>query len=76
MQQQARLDDVAAAHDRRLSHRNAEAGRAETRKAAANTSKIHAMQHKAGVLSDLAKANPGKGHAELMALYHQLHPAS
>lgn len=76
VQQQALLDDVAAAHDRRMSHRNAEAARAETRKAAENTSKIHALQHKAGVLSDLAKANPGKGHAELMALYHQLHPAS
>lgn len=76
VQQQALLDDVAAAHDRRMSHRSAEAARAETRKAAENTSKIHALQHKAGILSDLAKANPGKGHADLMALYHQLHPSS
>ena len=76
VQQQALLDDVAAAHDRRMSHRAAEAGRAETLKAAANSSRIHAMQHKAGVLSELAKANPGKAHADLMALYHQLHPAS
>lgn len=76
VQQQALLDDVAAAHDRRMSHRTAEAGRAETLKAAANSSRIHAMQHKAGVLSALAKANPGKAHADLMALYHQLHPAS
>lgn len=76
VQQQALLDDMAAAHDRRMSHRNAEAGRAESRKAAEHTSKIQAMQHKAGLLSDLAKAHPGKGHTEIMALYHQLHPAS
>lgn len=76
VQQQALLDDIAAAHDRRMSHRNAEAARAESRKAAENTSKIQAMQHKAGILSDLAKAHPGKGHADIMALYHQLHPAS
>ncbi|MBP5971026.1 hypothetical protein [Pseudomonas iridis] len=76
VQQQAHLDDLAAAHDRRMSHRNAEAARSKTLKAAANSARIQAMQHKAGILSDLAKAHPDKGHAEVLALYQQLHPAS
>lgn len=76
VQQQALLDDVAAAHDRRMSHRQAEARRAESLKAAANTSKIQSMRDRAGILSELGKAHPDKGHAEIMALYHQLHPAS
>jgi hypothetical protein len=76
VQQQALLDDMAAAHDRRMSHRKAEAARAETRKGAENNARIQALQHKAGVLSDLAKAHPDKGHAELLTLYQQLHPGA
>lgn len=75
IQQQAQLDDMAAAQDRRMSHRKAEGARAATREAADNTTKIQAMQRKAGILSDLAKANPGMGHAELIAVYNKLHPS-
>lgn len=75
-QQEARLADLAAAHERRMSHRKAEAGREQTRQAADNNSRIDAMRRKAGILADLGKANPGKSHAELMALYQQLHPSS
>lgn len=75
-QQQALLDDMAAAQERRMSHRKAEGARQASREATDNMSKMQAMQRKAGILADLARANPGKPHSELMAIYHKLHPDS
>ena len=74
-QQQALLDDMAEAQARRMSHRRAEGAREATRQAADNLSKLEATRRKAGVLSELSKANPGLAHAELIAIYNKLHPS-
>lgn len=75
-QQQAQLDDMAAAHERRMSHRGAEGSRAAKQAESANTVRIQAMQRKAGIISELAKANPGLSTGALVELYNTLHPPS
>lgn len=72
---QARMSALAEAQARRMSHRAAQGKRESSAAATANTNRIEATRRKAAAISELAKANPGLGHAELMALYSSSDPS-
>lgn len=74
--QQARLDDVAHAHERRMSHRKAEAHRGELQRRQEAEVRLVTRRSRAAQMMEIAIANPGLSHAEYVALHAKQFPPS
>ena len=71
-QQQERLDETARAHERRMSHRQAEAGRAEQERRAKGEQMLASRRSFAAKLMTLAQLHPGLDHSQLVELINKL----
>ncbi|WP_282364362.1 hypothetical protein [Pseudomonas sp. PS01297] len=74
VQQTAHLDEVAAAHERRMSHRKAEGARAAREVDAQNTQKMYSKLARNAEFSRLVSANPDMGASEIRAILDKTHP--
>ena len=74
VQQQALLDDVAAAHDRRMSHRKAEGARATREETAKDTQVMYGKLARNAEFSRLVKLHPEKDAAAIRTLLDATHP--
>ncbi|MFG0501086.1 hypothetical protein ACF8GD_00265 [Pseudomonas putida] len=69
--QQTRLDDVARAHERRMSHRKAESRRADLDRQAKHDQRLQSLRSDAAILMELAMAYPGREPDEYRAMLRQ-----
>lgn len=74
VQQQAQLDDMAAAHERRMSHRQAEGKRKAREQEAQNTQKMYGKLARNAEFSRLVGAYPDKSASEIRAILDKSHP--
>ena len=74
IQQQAQLDDIAAAHERRISHRKAEGAREARELEAQKTQKMYGKLARNAEFSRLVGAHPDKNASEIRAILDKTHP--
>lgn len=74
--QQARLDDVARAHERRMSHRKAVSAMDERERRAESEARLLTRRSHAAQMLQITLDNPGLSHDEYLALHAKLFPPS